>query len=210
MYNVLMDIYTRKEWNARYGSQWRPTMKDVSEVFLHTIAVEYNKTSFEDSVKHLQSIENYHHDKNGWTGIGYSWLIDTQGRVFEGRGLRVPGGHTQGHNSSAYGVAFFGHGDKQYATQAQIEAFGDLLRYLALEAKVLKENYKVRGHREVSSKSCPGNLIYPLIQNNTWDALKILQPARIPATIENEVFDMVSVQHLYLEAFGRKGYRCGR
>lgn len=178
----------------------------VNTVFLHTIAVEYTKTSFDDSVKHLRAIENYHHDVNKWSGIGYSWIIDTQGRIFEGRGSRVSGAHTQGHNSTAYGVAFFGHGDKQAATNEQVEAFKALLRYLVLDLKVLKENYIVRGHREVSPKSCPGNLIWPLVQKGIWSSTNVLES--IPVTLPSpliEVSPMVSVQHLYLEAFGRMG-----
>lgn len=183
-------------------------MPDVDQVFLHTIAVEYRKSSLQDSFEHLRSIENFHVQSRGWTGIGYSWLIDTRGRIFEGRGLRVPGGHTQGHNSDAYGVAFFGHGDIQPATNAQVQAFADLLRYLVKDVKVVKEDYRIRGHREVSTKSCPGNLIWPLVANKTWAPENVLTLTANPPKPQEPIIgddNMISVQHLYLEFFGRFG-----
>ena len=180
-------------------------MGKVNTVFLHTFAVKYTGTTMEDSIRQMLSVENYHKYHNGWSGIGYSYAIDPQGRVFEGRGLRVPGGHTEGHNSTAYGVAFFGNGDVQPATEAQINSFVELLRYLHAEGAI-GDNYKIRGHREVSTKSCPGNLVYPLVTAGRWNPDKVLHNEPVvdttPETL-NEDEEMKPIQRLYLETFGR-------
>lgn len=179
-------------------------MKRVNTVFLHTFAVKYTGTTIEASIREMLSVENFHKYSRGWSGFGYSYAIDPQGRVFEGRGLRVPGGHTEGYNSTAYGVALFGHGDLQPVTAAQIQSFKELLRYLHSEGAI-GDKYKIRGHREVSTKSCPGNLIYPLVSAGTWNpenVLQVITPTPIPEPIEEDE-EMKTIQRIYLELLGR-------
>ena len=44
----------------------------------------------------------------GYKDIGYSFLVGQDARIYEGRGWGVVGGHTEGNNTDAYGVAFIG------------------------------------------------------------------------------------------------------
>ena len=62
----------------------------------------------------IRSIYTYHVRSNGWNDIGYNFLVDAYGRVFEGRagGIDRPviGAQTQGFNTGSVGIAVIGNG----------------------------------------------------------------------------------------------------
>ncbi len=67
----------------------------------------------EDSAAIVLGIARYHRDSNGWNDIGYNFLVDKYGQVFEGRagGIDAPviGAQAQGYNSVSTGIACLGH-----------------------------------------------------------------------------------------------------
>src|SRR4029078_11306975 len=60
----------------------------------------------------VRGIEVYHVKGNGWNDIGYNFLVDKYGQVFEGRyggvGKNVIGAHAEGFNTGSVGVALLG------------------------------------------------------------------------------------------------------
>jgi hypothetical protein len=167
-------IVPRSEWGARHGrGSAVPHRMPWGEVVIHTIAgsirdEDWPAITEAASILHpherqqMAGIEHYHVTARGWQGIGYSFVIFEDGTICEGRGWGYSGGHTEGRNSSAAGVAFSGHGDKRPATEAQWAAawwlISEGVRLGHLSARPL-----VTGHRNYSTKgkTCPGNLIYP-------------------------------------------------
>jgi len=62
-----------------------------------------------------------------WSDFGYSFLVGSDGRVYEGRGLNVAGVHTKGYNSRSYAVSFIGNFSNKSPTPAAIQAAKDLI-----------------------------------------------------------------------------------
>jgi hypothetical protein len=132
----------------------------------------------------MRGIQLYHVKSNGWNDIGYNFLVDRYGTVYEGRygGIdrNVVGAHIRGFNTGAVGVAVmgtFGTSAIPAAAEASLQKLlawrldlahvdplssltvvsGGSERYPAGVPVVLRA---VSGHRDTGLTSCPGDLLY--------------------------------------------------
>lgn len=111
------------------------------------------------------------HKAQGWSEIGYHFVVRLDGRIETGRALGKPGAHTRGINSVAIGICFSGHGDLQPLTPKQLSAGIKLTKELMARYQIPIE--RVIGHREVNTlvakkvlskdfivrKTCPGKKV---------------------------------------------------
>lgn len=101
-------------------------------------------------------IRGWHVDDNGWSDIGYHYVIRRNGEIETGRPLDIAGSHTYRHNANSIGICLIGGiNDKGKSennfTQAQMATVERLVR-------ILKADYPkatVYGHREFAPKDCP-------------------------------------------------------
>jgi hypothetical protein len=86
--------------------------------------------------------------------IGYHYVIDPTGRIWEARPVRYQGAHVEAQNENNLGIMLMGNFDVQRPTPAQLaslEAFlVDRMRYYRVSAS------RVYTHRELKSTICPG------------------------------------------------------
>lgn len=99
----------------------------------------------------------YHVNSLGWPGIGYHFVIDKDGTINQTNGLDDVSYHVSGQNTASVGVCCVGHYDQQDPPRAQLDSLVLLLKYL----KGTLPGVTIKGHRDYSSKTCPGNL-FPL------------------------------------------------
>lgn len=105
----------------------------------------------------VDEIRRWHVDENGWSDIGYHFVIRRNGNTERGRPLSRDGAHTKGLNNWI-GICLVGgkaHQGKQPCnfTRLQYEALEDLVTLLQEGHGIPDEN--VIGHNEVSQKACP-------------------------------------------------------
>jgi len=132
----------------------------------------------------VRGIERYHILANGWNDIGYNFLVDRYGQVFEGRAggidKNVIGAHAQGFNTGSTGVAVLGSYSSARISSAARTA---LVRLLAWRLDVAHVDplskltwisggnpeypagtavrlRAVSGHRDTGPTSCPGGALY--------------------------------------------------
>ncbi|NHA01756.1 hypothetical protein G5V59_24240 [Nocardioides sp. W3-2-3] len=80
----------------------------------------------------IRGIYNYHVKTRGWSDIGYNFLVDKFGRIWEGRygGVDRPvvGAHTQGYNQYSFAMSAIGNYDVAAPSSAMITAYAQALR----------------------------------------------------------------------------------
>jgi uncharacterized protein with LGFP repeats len=106
-------IVARAQWDADESLVKEPPTIDTSvkAVFVHHTDTGNGYTCAQ-SASVVHSIFLYHVQSEGWDDIGYNFLVDKCGTIFEGRGggvdRPVHGAHTYGFNTDSAGVAVLG------------------------------------------------------------------------------------------------------
>lgn len=154
-----MKIISRAEWGARppKGTPTRiPT--PTPELWLHHTA------SSGSGAAKVRQTQNFHMDSRGWSDIAYSFIIDVNGDVYEGRGAGISGGHTRGHNYVSHAICLLGNYNLTTPSAAALGSIVDLVAHGASEG--WWPNQLTGGHRDTRGSNpgdCPGDKLYPKI-----------------------------------------------
>lgn len=154
----MFTIRPRKAWGARAASSIVTQPRaSVSTLVVHHTAGKA-AASLHDAINEMQSIQRQHIITNGWSDIGYNFVIDRRGRVWEGRGYDRVGAHTKDHNTGTVGVSFMGNYETIKPTTRQLVAFRLLQRRLRRQGFNIT---RVLGHRQMPDQStaCPGRYL---------------------------------------------------
>lgn len=160
----MVTINPRSAWGARAA---RSTSADpiysvaaphrTGYMVHHTVTGTGNSSADVPAI--LRSIQNYHMDSVNCNDIGYNYLIDLWGGIWEGRGYDYRGAHAGGNNSMNFGVAFIGNNNPTTAAET---SFAELYAYLnGRTGKTLAQ----LGHRDVNATACPGQNLYDWLKN---------------------------------------------
>ena len=148
-----------------------PIITDVSHLIIHHSAGA-NSSSDWPAVVH--SIWNYHVNTNGWDDIGYNWLIDPNGVIYEGRADNIQGAHFCGLNPNTMGICVMGtYSEEQPAAQA-LESITRLFAWKSCQENINPEGldyhpplddeiFTVSGHMDGCATACPGDELYALL-----------------------------------------------
>ncbi|MEA2141604.1 MAG: hypothetical protein QOI64_34 [Solirubrobacteraceae bacterium] len=179
-------VIAREQWGAdQCPPRATATYGDVQLGFVHH-TVNANGYSPQDSAAIVLSICRYHRNENGWRDIGYNFLVDRYGQIFEGRagGIDQPviGAQAQGYNGVSTGVANLGTFSQVPQTDAGVQATAELLAWkLSLHGAPVdgtvevisaggpSNRYpegrpvtfeRVAAHRDADRTSCPGDALF--------------------------------------------------
>ena len=103
------------------------------------------------------------HKGQGWTCIGYHYVIRKDGTVEQGRPHWTVGAHAYGHNSHTIGIHVCGNFEIGEPTDGQIESTAMLLANLCAEYGLSIDRDTIVGHRELMPTACPGVNLYEMM-----------------------------------------------
>jgi len=103
-----------------------------------------------------ESYARYHIDTRNFPAIAYHYVIQQDGTVYQTNYLNTISWHTAGENTSSIGICLTGNFDVQQPFPAQMRSLNALIASLK---KQLGNNLQIKGHRDYSTKTCPGNNI---------------------------------------------------
>lgn len=130
-----------------YGAKinFKKPARKVKTVFLHCSASDHPG---HDSV----AVITRWHIQRGFSGIGYHYFISKNGNIHDGRSLERTPAAQKGHNSGSIAICLHGLKVEKF-TKRQYESVKALCK--TIDSAYGKKMIRFRGHREVSSKSCP-------------------------------------------------------
>jgi hypothetical protein len=177
-------IISRAGWGAdesyRYynGKEiWPADYQSVTKIVIHHTATRNDEA---DPAATVRGIYRYHAVSRGWGDIGYNFLVDRNGNIYEGRagGEDVIGGHVGDYNPGTCGIALVGDYTSTAISAGAQEALAKLLAWKCGRKGIsptgasnfddLTNLPNVAGHRDLMATSCPGDSLYkvlPAIRN---------------------------------------------
>lgn len=172
------EIYSRAQWGADESLRDPGSLRyfEVHAGFVHH-TVNANDYTRDEVPGIIRSIYAYHTKSRGWSDIGYNYLVDRFGRIWEGRfgGIDRPvvGAHTLSYNDYAFAMSAIGNFDVKQPSNAMVQAYGALFAWkLSLHGvdaaskgqPVGSRSFPaINGHRDAAATACPGRHLYARI-----------------------------------------------
>ncbi len=173
------DVVSRNEWGCPDGSaspEWPTEYQPVTHIVIH-----HTVNSNDDGVDFaaiVRAIWSYHANTLGWGDIGYNYLVDRNGVLYEGRagGDDVIGGHAYPANHGTLGLSFIGTYTSAPVPQSMLDSAAELIAWKAEQKGIdphgwgwiyAQDDYDDRwkptiaGHRDVGEwyTTCPGDVL---------------------------------------------------
>jgi hypothetical protein len=170
-------ICTRACWAARAPAYSATQMGALTRAIVHhTAGNEFNTSGLEASKANVRAVQNLHIN-NGWGDVGYHFLVDKFGNIFEGRAgsmSGLPRGAHDGTNTNSFGfnlMGYFHPGVNNVPTTAMMNAMYSVIAWRMPSAWRPHGSPGVYGplgnsvgyldaHRRVKSTACPGDHVY--------------------------------------------------
>lgn len=185
-------LVARMDWGSPQGAsspKWTPKYKRVTHIIIHHTATT---NADGDWAARVRAIWFYHANTRKWGDIGYNYIIDPNGVVYEGRagGDDVEAGHAYPFNAGTMGIGLLGNFMSKEPTAAAQAALIDLISWKAsqrgidphgtapiagrttCDGRVVYERPTIAGHRDYrgeacgrkfNTSTCPGDVLYSML-----------------------------------------------
>lgn len=168
-------IFSRAQWGA--NERLRDTSSlhyyEVHAGFVHH-TVNANDYTRAQVPAIIRGIYAYHTRSRGWSDLGYNFLVDKFGRIWEGRyggvDRAVVGAHTLGYNEYSFAASAIGNYDVARPSAKVVSAIGRLMAWklslygvsaASTRQQVGSRAFRaINGHRDAGSTACPGRYLY--------------------------------------------------
>ncbi|ROS78560.1 N-acetylmuramoyl-L-alanine amidase [Cellulomonas sp. PhB143] len=188
-YEIQPSIVTRARWGAdeRLASSWPTVSAHLKVMYVHHTAGS-NSYSRSDSASIVRGIYAYHTKSRGWPDIGYQFLVDRYGTVFQGRKDAISdnplGAQAGGYNTETIGVSAMGNFQSANPPAAMVRSIEKVLAWKAYQYGIDPQGRAtlttgsssvsdtkaaagkkitvrtIQGHRDTNQTSCPGAKLY--------------------------------------------------
>lgn len=189
-------------------STWRSGLaapsysRSFHEVFHNVVHHSAGSNSSTNYTQVVRDIYLYHTQVNGWSDIGYNYLISQDGTIYAGRDPaggsqdNVRGAHFCGGNSGTLGVCLLGNYETATPTSPTWTSLEQLLTYQLLDQEhspfdkfshSLGQLAAVVGHRDGCSTLCPGENVYRQLEQLRSSLTDLIEDCLVPNALSFEV-----------------------
>jgi len=152
-------------------ADWGGTPADPIKARRHTIThitLHHQGEPFKvgtDPRQYLRNLQTWSRNAKGWLDIPYHYIIDLEGRVYEGRDIAYAGDTNTEYDPSGHAlIEVVGNFEEVEPNQQQLDAVVKVMAMLAQKYSVPVAH--IASHRDHSDKTvCPGANLYRYVQN---------------------------------------------
>jgi hypothetical protein len=156
-------VVPRSAWGAAALRDNHDPMAGVRRITVHHTA-ELPAMSTRTDMELVKGVQRFHQDDRGWADIGYHYLIGRDGRVYQGRELRIQGAHAGGgNNAENLGVSVIGDFSDGLPSETTLTT---LERFLVDQMRTHDVGPdQLFGHREFKPTACPGDALFAWLES---------------------------------------------
>lgn len=149
-------IISRAEWGAELPNS--SLNNEVGPEIFNTVVVHHSAMLPTEGPRDIQYV---HIHQRGFLDIGYHFVIDREGRIYEGRTLARHGAHVSGHNAGTLGIVLTGNYEVLKPAPMQMARLQWLIQTLQRQYPITH----LAGHRDFAPGKtlCPGQNLEPLL-----------------------------------------------
>ncbi|MFK7951201.1 MAG: N-acetylmuramoyl-L-alanine amidase [Ekhidna sp.] len=215
-----LDVVLQSDWRGGLQSpSYGRSFHDVSHNVVHHSAGSNSNSNYTQVVR---DIYLYHTQVNGWSDIGYNYLIAQNGIIYAGRDPaggsqdEVRGAHFCGSNSNTLGVCLLGNYETAEPSASMFTSLKELLTYQLLNQELdpfdlfnhpLGDIGTIAGHRDGCATLCPGENVYSqmellksdidLAMQNCLDEPRLAFSVNVDSTMVEELISFSNESVLY-------------
>ncbi|MER5209385.1 N-acetylmuramoyl-L-alanine amidase [Streptomyces sp. NPDC002838] len=185
-----MKLVSRSQWGARAyrtPNGATPYSRPRRGVKFHYLGTAYSDRSHDKCDDYVRQIQAQHMDGNGWSDIGYSFVVCTHGYVYEGRGLKrrnSANGNTSLNEQDYAVLLMVGSTGLTKPTDAQLHGARDALEYCRTQGPA---GMWIGGHRDGYATACPGDAVYAWVKAGAPRPAASPTPPKTTTPEENDV-----------------------
>lgn len=212
-------VKSRAEWGVGPSTIWPAVDAELSGAVIHHTAGNNDYAAWQGP-SIVKGIWNYHTYGRGWGDIGYNFLVDKYGNIYEGRtgslassDTQMPiGAHAAPGNTGSVGISVMGNYTSKTIEPAALEALADVIAWqfgragvdpngtftYRDRAGIWRSIAAINGHKDIANTACPAN-IYPelgKLRTMTKDRITAAPATSIP-TVPSSLTFSYSVQSGY-------------
>ena len=165
--SAALAVAGRQQWHAEAATRSNlEPMGRPSRLTIHHSAMYFRDTRPASCAAQILMIQREHMNNRGYADIGYHYLIDPSGRIWQGRDLRWQGAHASGDNNIRnIGICLLGNFVRGRSGQGPTAAQTASMRQLVGS---LMQRYEFGGdaiycHSDFKATECPGPLLEPVV-----------------------------------------------
>jgi hypothetical protein len=148
-------VIPRREWtNAGPVLSLINPMNGINRITIHHSAIISSTVRSKADAARMMDNLRRGHTGQGWADIGYHYVIDPQGRIWEGRPIQYQGAHVKENNEHNLGVMCMGNFDVERPTPEMLQSLdmfvADRMRFYNVSVS------RVYTHQEIKATACPG------------------------------------------------------
>lgn len=170
------------------GGNFRPAFKSIPvedtdlkfgplDIRTDTNLVVVHHCGMQDKDMTAEEIHKLHLS-NGWSGIGYHYVVRKDGSIERGRPMDAVGAHVSGYNTKSVGVVVVGNFDEVQPEAVQLEAASKVIAEICNTYNIAPSASSIVGHCDLMRTDCPGYHLYdklPLLRGKIQSCYKAIK-----------------------------------